>query len=401
MNDIDEALSIADLRGIAKRKLPRFVFEFIDGGAEDEITLVRNREGFEEIGLLPRVLVDVSQPNTATQMLGKSSAAPLVISPMGSCTLGWPDADLAIARAAAAHGIPYTLSTMATTSMETVARSIQGRLWFQLYTLRDRAFTSALVDRANAAGYEALVVTVDLATGGKRERDLRNGVSIPLQLGVKQVLEMLVRPGWTLRAIRQGSPQFENVRGLSSDGSAGLTIAAKVGKMLDSAFTWDDLARIRDSWPRKLVVKGVQHPHDASRMASMGIDAVWVSNHGGRQLDGAAAAVDSIPAVVDAVNGRAEIMMDSGVRRGIDVVKAIALGANYVAIGRPALFGACAGGERGARRALEILIDEIERSMKLCGAPDIQSIQSSLVMSADRGSSDFGRSERRHTLAAA
>jgi L-lactate dehydrogenase (cytochrome)/(S)-mandelate dehydrogenase len=376
---IDRALSIADLRELARGRLPRFVFEFIDGGAEDEITLARNRRGFEEIALLPRVLVDVARPSLATSILGRPSAAPMVVAPMGSCALGWPDADVAIARAAAAHGIPYTLSTMATTSLETLARAVPGRLWFQLYTLRDRAFTAALVDRAAAADYETLVVTLDLVTGGKRERDLRNGVSVPLRLGPRQLLQMLARPGWTWRAARQGSPRFENVRDLAADGDAGLTIAARVGQMLDAAFTWDDLARIRDRWPRRLVVKGVQHPQDADRLAGMGIDGIWVSNHGGRQLDGAAGAVDSLPALAHAVRGRAEIMIDSGIRRGVDIVKALASGAGCVAFGRPVLFGACAAGERGAHRAIGILVDELERAMKLCGTPDIPAIDRSLL----------------------
>ena len=374
------ALSIADLRALARRRLPRFVFEFIDGGAEDEVTLARNRAGFEAIGLLPRVLVDVSGPSLATPILGAPSAAPMVVSPMGSCALGWPDADVAIARAAAAHGIPYTLSTMATTSLETLARRVPGRLWFQLYVLRDRALTASLVDRADAAGYEALVVTVDLPTGGKRERDLRNGITVPLRLGPAQLLQMLARPAWTLRTLRQGSPRYENVRDLASaDGEAGLTIAAKVGQMLDAAFTWDDLARLRDRWPRRLVVKGVQHPEDADRLAAMGVDCVWVSNHGGRQLDGAAAAVDALPAVARAVRGRAEVMIDSGIRRGVDVVKALALGADFVAFGRPALFGACAGGERGAHRAMAILVEETERAMKLCGMPGTAAIDAALL----------------------
>lgn len=374
------ALSIADLRALARRRLPRFVFEFIDGGAEDEVTLARNRAGFEAIGLLPRVLVDVSGPSLATPILGAPSAAPMVVSPMGSCALGWPDADVAIARAAAAHGIPYTLSTMATTSLETLARRVPGRLWFQLYVLRDRALTASLVDRADAAGYEALVVTVDLPTGGKRERDLRNGITVPLRLGPAQLLQMLARPGWTLRTLRQGSPRYENVRDLApADGEAGLTIAAKVGQMLDAAFTWDDLARLRDRWPRRLVVKGVQHPEDADRLAAMGVDCVWVSNHGGRQLDGAAAAVDALPAVARAVRGRAEVMIDSGIRRGVDVVKALALGADFVAFGRPALFGACAGGERGAHRAMAILVEETERAMKLCGMPGTAAIDAALL----------------------
>ena len=384
---LQRALSIDDLRRLARSRLPRFVFDFIDGGAEDEITLRRNRQDFERIELLPRVLVDVSEPRLETVLLGSAAAAPFVIAPMGSCMLAWPGADLAIARAAAGLGLPYTLSTMATTALEQVAREVAGRLWFQLYVLRDQAFTLALVDRARAADYEALVVTVDLPTGGKRERDLRNGISIPLRPNARQLLDIARRPAWALRMLRQGSPQFENVRGLLSDGGdAGLTIAAKVGQNLDSSFSWDDLARIRDRWPRRLLVKGVQHPQDADRLVAMGVEGIWVSNHGGRQLDGAQSAVASLPALVQAVAGRAEIVLDSGVRRGSDALKALALGGQAVAIGRAALYGASAGGEAGVRRALEILLDELRRSMQLSGVASVANIGSDILATARRSS---------------
>ena len=372
---LQRALSIDDLRRQARSRLPRFVFDFIDGGAEDEITLRRNRQDFERIELLPRVLVDVSEPRLETVLLGSAAAAPFVIAPMGSCMLAWPGADLAIARAAAGLGLPYTLSTMATTALEQVAREVVGRLWFQLYVLRDQAFSLALVDRARAADYEALVVTVDLPTGGKRERDLRNGISIPLRPNARQLLDIARKPAWALRMLRQGSPQFENVRGLLSDGSdAGLTIAAKVGQNLDASFGWDDLARIRDRWPRRLLVKGVQHPQDADRLLSMGVEGIWVSNHGGRQLDGAQSAIASLPALVQAIAGRAEIVLDSGVRRGSDALKVLAAGGQAVAIGRAALYGASAGGEAGVRRALEILLDELRRSMQLSGVACVADI---------------------------
>ena len=376
---LEQALSIEDLRRLARRRLPRLVFEFIDGGAEDEVTLRRNRLDFERLELLPRVLVDVSSPRLQTELLGRTAAAPFVIAPMGSCSLAWPGADLAIARAAADLGIPYTLSTMANISLEQLASKVAGRLWFQLYVLRDQAFTLDLVDRARDAGYEALVVTVDLPTGGKRERDLRNGISIPLRLGARQLLDIARRPAWGLRMLRHGSPQFENVRGLLSDDSAGLTIAARVGQNLDARFGWDDIARIRDRWPRQLLIKGVQHPQDAARLVALGVDGIWVSNHGGRQLDGARSSVASLPAVVEAVAGRATILIDSGVRRGVDALKALALGAQAVAIGRAALFGASAGGEAGVRRALAILTDELSRSMQLSGVASVQQIGRGLL----------------------
>nr|WP_145549472.1 alpha-hydroxy acid oxidase [Variovorax boronicumulans] len=364
---LERALSIADLRAIAQRKLPRSVFEFIDGGAEDELTLADNRAAFERVRIVPRVLVDVSAPDLRTDIVGTPAAAPFVVAPMGSCALGWPGADIAIARAAAAHGIPYTLSTMSTTSIERMAAAVQGALWFQLYVLRDRAFNATLVQRAWAAGYDTLVVTVDLPAGGKRERDLRNGVSIPLRMTPRHFWEGLTHPGWAWRMARAGRPDFENVRGLLGDTSAGLTIAAKVGQNLDASYGWDDLAGLRDSWRGRLVVKGVEHADDAERLAALGVDGIWVSNHGGRQLDGAMASADALAAIARRLGGRVPLLVDSGVRRGVDALKARMLGAQAVAIGRAALFGACAGGEAGAHRAIAILLGELRLAMQLAG----------------------------------
>jgi len=375
MSRLQSALSIADLRELARRSLPSFVFEFIDGGAEDEITLALNRSAFERTALTPRVLRNVENPELQTTLLGKPIAAPLLISPMGSCALAYPGADIAISRAAASRGIPYVLSSMATTSMEEIAKRSGGRLWFQLYTLKDRAFTQSLLDRAHACNFEALVVTVDLATGGKREHDLRNGIAIPLKLGVRHAYQVISRPKWALRFAANGAPQFENVRGLGGGNDAGLTIAAKVGQMLDAAFSWDDLARLRDQWKGPLVVKGVQHPLDAVRLAEMGIDAVWVSNHGGRQLDGAESSFESLQNVTRTVAGRTEFIIDSGIRRGVDIIKSLAFGARSVAIGRPALFGAAAGGFAGAQRAIDILLDEAKRAMMLCGVRSVDEVE--------------------------
>jgi L-lactate dehydrogenase (cytochrome)/(S)-mandelate dehydrogenase len=371
---LERALSIADLRAIARRRLPRSVFEFIDGGAEDELTLADNRAAFERVRIVPRVLVDVSAPELATDIVGTPAAAPFVVAPMGSCALGWPGADIAIARAAAAHGIPYTLSTMSTTGIERMADAVQGPLWFQLYVLRDRAFNATLVQRAWAAGYGTLVVTVDLPAGGKRERDLRNGVSIPLRMTPRHLWEGITHPGWAWRMARGGRPEFENVRGLLGDHSAGLTIAAKVGQNLDASYGWDDLQALRDSWPGRLLVKGVEHPDDAERLAALGVDGIWVSNHGGRQLDGAQASADALAAVARRLAGRLPLLVDSGVRRGVDALKARMLGAQAVAIGRAALFGACAGGEAGAHRAIAILLAELRLSMQLSGTATLADV---------------------------
>ncbi|SAK96672.1 FMN-dependent alpha-hydroxy acid dehydrogenase [Caballeronia hypogeia] len=382
MRSIDDALSIADLRELARRSLPRFVFEFIDGGAEDEITLAANRSAFERVALVPRVLNDVSMPDLSTPLLGARSNAPLLIAPMGSCTLARPGADLMLAQAAAARGIPYVQSTMSTTALETIARHADGRRWFQLYTLKDRDFTRKLIDRVRGADFEALVVTVDLAVGGKRERDLRNGIAIPLKPRVSHVLDAMRHPGWALRYLRQGSPQFENVRDLDPGEGAGLTIAHKVGTMLDAAFSFDHLARLRDQWGGRIVVKGVQHPADAGRLARLGIDAIWVSNHGGRQLDGAQSSLESLDAVRRALGAEVELIIDSGVRRGVDILKAVALGARAAGVARPVLFGAAVAGAAGALRAIDILLDEAKRAMALCGTPNVDAIRAGDVIAS-------------------
>ena len=361
------AINIADLRHIAQKRLPKAVFEFIDGGAGDEITLRENRAAFDRTLLRPRILNDVSQPDMQTPWPGRVAQAPIVIAPMGSCMLAWPQADIAIARAAASLGLPYTLSTMSTTSIEAMADAVQGDLWFQLYVLKEHAFNDQLVQRAHAAGYGTLVVTLDLQAGGKRERDLRNGITVPLRLNVRQVLDGIAHPAWAWQMLRSGSPQFENVKGYMGQQSANLTIAAKVGQSLDPAYNWDDLARLRDRWKGQLMVKGVAHPDDAWRLAQMGVDTLWLSNHGGRQLDGAAATLDALPAIARRLGGKMPLILDSGVRRGVDILKAHSLGAKAVAVGRAVLYGAAAGGEAGARHALQILIDELRLSMKLSG----------------------------------
>ena len=373
-----QALNIADLRLIAKHRLPRAVFEFIDGGSEDEITLRENRAAFERVRLVPRILNNVSSPDVRTTLAGKSAQAPIVIAPMGSCMLAWPQADIAIARAAAGLGLPYTLSTMSTTSIEAMARAVQGELWFQLYVLKDRDFNDQLVDRARSAGYGVLVVTVDLQAGGNRERDLRNGITVPLRLSMRQILSGMAHPGWALQMLRGGSPQFENVRGYMGNQAANLTIAAKVGQSLDPSYDWNDLARLRERWKGKLLVKGVAHPQDTARLAALGVDGIWISNHGGRQLDGAVATADALPAIAAEVAGKIPLLIDSGVRRGVDILKARVLGAQAVAVGRAVLYGAAAGGEAGARRALQILIDELRLSMMLSGVSSLHDAGASL-----------------------
>lgn len=371
--------SVEHFRMLARRRLPKSIFEFVDGGAGQELTLRDNRHGFQRIRLVPRVLTDVSRPDVATSIGAERFPTPLVVSPMGSCSLVWPKADIAIARAAAARGIPYTLSTMSTTGMEDMVRAVSGVLWFQLYVLKDFEFNRELVRKAGELGYSALVVTVDLQAGGKREKDLRNGVSIPLRPRLRHLAEGIMHPRWAAQLLLSGGPQFENVRGYLGDTSAGLTIAARVGRNLHAGFDWEDFSRIRDWWKGPLFVKGVLHAGDAVRLVAAGADGIWVSNHGGRQLDGAIGSIDAVPAIRKAVGEDVPLLLDSGVRTGMDVIKAGARGVSAAAIGRAALFGAAVAGEAGVARVLDILLEEIALGLQLSGIPRFRDVDAGLL----------------------
>lgn len=373
------AYSIEDLRRAAKRRLPRAIFDFFDGGAEDEITLRENVTAFKKVRLLPRVLSDVSSIDTRTRILGADASMPLAIAPTGAVGFGRHGGDVAIARAASALGIPYTLSSTATASIERIADAAPGRLWFQAYILRNKPFLQSMIDRAEAAGYEALVITVDLPVGGKRERDFRNHFSVPFRVTPRNLLDFARRPRWLCGILRHGMPVMENLIGLEAGVAGTNGIASSVGRNYDPAFDWDGLQRIRDRWPRKLIVKGILSPRDAARVAAMGADAVVVSNHGGRQLDTVLPTFDALPDVLRAVGGRIPVFVDGGVRRGSDVFKAVAAGAQCAMIGRATLYGVAAAGEAGAHRALAILKDELTRTMQLCGTRAIPEIDASLL----------------------
>ena len=369
-----KAFSIRDLRTAAHKRLPRAIFDFFDGGAEDEVTLLDNQAAFARIRLLPRVLTNVADISTGIQLLGKTSALPLAIAPTGAVGFGWRDGDIAIARAAVAANIPYTLSSAATASIEQVARAAPGRLWFQAYILKNKPFLDGLISRAFAADYEALMITVDLPVGGKRERDFRNHFSVPFRFTAKNLFDFSTHPRWLKDILFHGMPVMENMVGLEMQTKNATAIASSVGRSYDPSFDWDALKKIRDQWPRKLIVKGILHPADADQLAKMGCDAIVVSNHGGRQLDGAVATLDALPEVVKAVNGRLPVLLDGGIRRGSDIFKAIALGASGTLVGRATLYGAISGGEEGAQRALAILRDEFIRTMQLSGTKTIAEI---------------------------
>ncbi|HKQ27498.1 MAG TPA: alpha-hydroxy acid oxidase [Burkholderiales bacterium] len=379
MRTASAAISVEDLRRAARARLPRSVFEFFDGGAEDEITLRANRDAFERVRLVPRVLVDVASVDTSVRILGSHSKLPIAIAPTGAVGFGWPGGDVAIAKAAADFGIPYTLSTTATASIERIAREAPGRLWFQAYVLKGREFTFRLIERARDSGYEALMITVDLPVGGKRERDNRNHFAIPFRFTSRNLRDFASRPGWALGMLSSGTPVMENLVGFTPQASSASAIASSVGRNYDPAFDWRALESIRRAWPRKLILKGIVRADDAERAIGAGCDGIVVSNHGGRQLDGGLATLDALPAVVKQTRGRIPVLVDGGVRRGVDVLKAIALGAHAVMIGRATLYGACAAGEAGARRALEIVQSELVRSMQLCGAAHVGAIGADLL----------------------
>lgn len=359
--------SIGDLRRLAQRRLPRAIFDFYDGGAEDESTLDENRAAFERQRLAPRALVDVAGASTGSTLFGRPVGLPMAIGPTGALGFGWRDADLHLARAARKHDIPFTLSSSGTASIEAVAKDAGGRLWFQAYVLRNQEFFWKMIERAERADFEALVITVDLPVGGKRERDFHNQFSVPFRITRRNALDFALHPRWTLDLLRRGIPAFENLRGLELAAKSATEIASSVGRSYDPGFDWDRLAEVRERWPRKLIVKGISRGDDAQRLLALGADAIVVSNHGGRQLDGAVATLDALPEVVQAVSGRIPVLLDGGIRRGTDVAKALALGASAVLLGRATLFGVAAGGAAGATKALDILRDEFLRTLQLCG----------------------------------
>lgn len=377
---IDAAHSIADLERLARRRMPRFLHDFVAGGAGDETTLAANREGFRSRRLLPRMLTAGGEPSPEVMLAGKPTALPMAIAPIGLAGLMHPDGEIGLARAAAGAGVPFCLSTNAVASLEQVARAVpEGRLWFQLYPLKDRAMMAALLDRAAASGAEALVLTVDLPVQGRRRRDLRNGFSVPPRPTLATALDLAWHPRWAIGALRGPRIGFGNLD--TTPARNAVSIARHVGTLFDQHFSWDDAARVRDDWRGQFIVKGILAPDDGTRAAAIGADAIVVSNHGGRQLDGAIAAIDALPAVVAAVADRVPVLMDGGVRSGTDVLIAQSLGATACLVGRAVLWGLAAGGQAGAERAFTILREELMNSLALLGV-----------------GGNFSAAERRHAV---
>jgi len=381
MTDLSQAVSIEDLRVLTKRRIPRAIFDFFDGGAEDEVTLRENRAAFERIRLRPRVLVNVANVDTKIDLLGKPSTLPLAIAPTGGISAGRPGAELMLARAAKAAGVPFTLATPSAFTFERVAEEVGGRLWMQLYAVRNKEFRDKLVLRAKNAGYEAMLVTVDLPVSGKRERDPRNGFVTPFKPNWRNSRDVVFKPAWLLGVMRHGLPGMANLEGYPFSDVNPTDLATAVGREMDAGLDWEQVKRLRDLWPGKMLLKGVERADDAERAAAMGCDGVVVSNHGGRQLDGAVATLDALPEISKSVGNKLTVLLDGGVRRGVDIVKARALGAHGVLTGRATLFGVQAGGEAGALRALEILRTELERAMRLCGVRSVAEIGPELLFS--------------------
>jgi L-lactate dehydrogenase (cytochrome) len=377
---MSKAANIDDLRRIARHRLPRGVFDYIDGGAEDELSLRRNVLAFRRAEFRPRVLRDVAEVDPSTTMLGRRLPLPLVLAPTGFTRLASPGGELDAARAAAKMNLPFTLSTMATRSIEEVAAVSDGPKWFQVYVWRDRGLVKDLLSRAASAGYEAIVITVDTAVLGRRQRDVRRGFALPPQLGLGTMVDGLLHPRWTWDLIRAEPITFANVAGSAvRRDSRAVRLAEYCNAQFDPGLSWRDLDWFRANWDGPIVLKGIQTVADAALAADAGVEAIALSNHGGRQLDSSPAILELVRPVADAVGDRVEIICDGGIRRGSDIVKAVALGARACMTGRAFLYGLGAAGQRGAEHALGLLDAEVRRTMALTGQRSISELTPDLI----------------------
>ena len=378
-------LNIDDLRSLARRQLPSFAFAYLDGGAEDELSLRANTGIYQRLRFLTHTLRDTSQRDYSTLLLGRQSALPFAIAPTGFNGMLWPEADILLAQAACDAGIPFTLSTMSSASLEQVAQQVpDGRRWFQLYVLKDRSIARDLINRAQSAGYDTLVVTTDCAHYGKRERELRH-FRAPLKLNLSAMLDVAAHPGWVRRVVlpSRGLPGFGNLAPYLPPGDKGRG-AQFIASQLDASLNWRDVEDLRARWRGKFVIKGILSAEDARTALACGADGVVLSNHGGRQLDACVHPLQILQETREAVGDQAQIFVDSGLRRGSHIAKALALGADGALIGRPALYGVAAGGLAGARLALKILADELDRCAALIGARDYAELRRVAMQDVDR-----------------
>jgi L-lactate dehydrogenase (cytochrome) len=375
------AANIGDLRRLAKRRMPRGCFDYIDGGAEDELTMRGNTAAFSSLQFDAKVLRDVETVDPSVTLLGRTLPIPLILAPTGFTRIADPQGELAVARSAARAGLPYALSTLGTRSIEEVAAVSEGPKWFQVYVWKDRGLVEDMLARATACGYETIILTVDTAVFGRRERDVRRGFSLPPKIGPGTLVDGAVHPSWTWAFLRSEPIRFANVAGKNvGDGSTAVALADYVNSQFDASMSWKDIEWLRSHWNGPVVLKGIGSPPDAAIAVDVGVDAVMVSNHGGRQLDTAPATVSLIAPVVQTVGGRIPIICDGGIRRGSDIVKALCLGATACSIGRAYLYGLGAGGQRGVDHALGLLDAGVRRTMALIGARSASELDPSFLL---------------------
>ncbi len=371
---VEQALTIADLKEQARRRVPKMFFEYADSGAWTEGTYRANEEDFHKIKLRQRVLVDMSNRSLASEMIGEKVSMPVALAPTGFTGMQHADGEMLAAQAAEEFGVPFTLSTMSICSIEDVRSVTTKPFWFQLYVMQDKDFVHNLIDRAKAAGCSALVLTLDLQILGQRHKDLRNGLSAPPRFTPKHLWQMATRPFWCLDMLGTKRHTFGNIVGHAKGVTDLSSLSSWTSEQFDPQLSWKDIEWIRDRWGGKLILKGILDEEDARMSLGSGADAIIVSNHGGRQLDGAASSISMLPRIVDAVGDRMEVHLDGGIRSGQDVLKAICYGAKGTYIGRPFLYGLGAGGKAGVRRTLEIIRKELDVTMALCGERDVKNL---------------------------
>ncbi|MFT0893061.1 alpha-hydroxy-acid oxidizing protein [Pseudochelatococcus sp. G4_1912] len=370
-----KAHTIGDLRNLAKRRIPRVIFDFLDGGAGNEYGLRHNTEALDKVRLRPRALVNTEEISLETDFLGKRWQAPFGIAPIGLTNLIWPGGDEIVAITAAENGIPYTLSTAGTTSIERIGAVAPGS-WFQLYVAKSEEIVDDLVRRADVAGFDALVVTVDVPRPSRRLRDLQNGFQLPLKPSLPLMADIASRPLWGIETLRKGVPRFATIEQYAPPKSSVQSLAAYMSSQSSGRLNWEVVEKLRQQWPRKLILKGVQSAEDAARAVALGIDAIVISNHGGRQLEGAMATIESLPEIRRAVGPDYPVIFDSGIRSGEHVAKAIAYGASFVLIGRAAMYGLAAGGKAGVEQVISLMREELTITMAHLGVTAIDQLSS-------------------------
>ncbi|WP_249977894.1 alpha-hydroxy-acid oxidizing protein [Vreelandella olivaria] len=379
MSRLNKIYNIKGMRRAARARLPKVVFDYLEGGAEDEYDLIENNISYDRWKFKPRRLIDLTVVDPSTEVLGSAASFPCVVAPTGLNSLFWPNGDIALARAAARVGIPFVLSTASNDSLETVAAQTDGERWFQLYVI-EKTLARSLIKRAKSLNYSKLIITTDVVFNGKRERDLKNGFGLPMRYNLKTILDGITHPAWTMDYLKNGTPKLGN---LANEELSPEARAALLRRSMDAGFTWNDLAMIRELWPGQIILKGILHQDDIDKCQQYGIDGVVLSNHGGRQLDTTISPVKAL-AKISSQTPEGRILVDGGIRRGRDIAKAKALGASSVLIGRAALYGLATAGEEGAYKALTILKEEFEGCMKQLGCSTVNELTRDLVEHASQ-----------------